>query len=265
MTVLAAIDDSAVARPVLDFARRAATLLDTTVEAVHVQEDGSGEHAASIADAAQVPLRFLHGDVVGALESEVLASDALALVIGTRGHAAGAAPAGHVALDVVQALGCTVVVVPPDAEDRPLRRVLVAVEGDGVSPGLRRLVEQIGERPTPELIALHVIEPADVPPSPHPGAEAEAFDCEIRIRVAARSSPTRGSCASRCESAIPPRRCAKPRRSSTPISSCSSGTGSSRRRTVGSSARCSPTAECRWRSAPGPCDRLRGVTGCVSA
>ena len=185
MTVLAAIDDSAAARPVLDFAGRAATLLDTNVEAVHVQEDGSGEHAAAAAAAAQIPLRVLHGDIVGALESEVLASDALALVIGTRAGPAGAEPAGHVALDVVQSLGCTVVVVPPDTEDRPLRRVLVAVEGDGVSPGLRRLVEHIGERPTPELIALHVIEPADVPPfADSPVLEAEAFEREFRIRVA---------------------------------------------------------------------------------
>ena len=53
MTILAAIDDSAVAESVLDVARRVATLFGTSVEGVHVQEDGSGQRAAAIAEAAR--------------------------------------------------------------------------------------------------------------------------------------------------------------------------------------------------------------------
>ncbi len=85
----------------------------------------------------------------------------------------------------MQSLEDTVVVVPPDATDGRLRRVLVAVEGDGESAGLRRLFDHLGDRPLPEVIALHVIEPSDVPPfADSPVHEANAFEREFRIRVA---------------------------------------------------------------------------------
>jgi nucleotide-binding universal stress UspA family protein len=185
VTVLAAIDDSDAARPVLDFARRLAALLGTSVEAVHVRDAGSGAGAAASAAAAHIPLRVRDGGVVAALEKEVHAASATALVIGARADAAGAAPAGHIALDIVQSLACAVVVVPPDAADRPLRRVMVAVEGDGESHALRRLFEHLGDQPTPEVIALHVIEPAAAPPfADSPVFEADAYEREFRIRVA---------------------------------------------------------------------------------
>ncbi len=182
MTILAAIDDSAAAQPVLDLARRLAELFVAHVEGVHVQEDDSGRSAAAIADAANVPLHVLHGDVVSALRAEMHDRDAIALVIGTRGVPAGAQPAGHIALDLVQSLDWPVVVVPPHAADRPLRRVLVAVEGDGESHALRRLFDRLEERPTPEVIALHVIEPSALPPfADSPVYEADAFEREFMI------------------------------------------------------------------------------------
>lgn len=185
MTILAALDDSAAARPVLEVATRLASLLGTKVEAVHVQEDGSGQTAAAIADSAQVPLHLRDGDIVTVLGSEVRDRGAIALVIGARGLPAGATPAGHITLDIVQSLECTVVVVPPNASDRPLRRVLVAVEGDGESHGLRGLFEHLGDSPIPEVIAVHVIEPSELPPfADSPVLEADAFEREFRIRVA---------------------------------------------------------------------------------
>jgi nucleotide-binding universal stress UspA family protein len=187
--ILAALDDSAAARPVLETARRVAALLGARVEAVHVRGTGTGTGtggaAAAIADAAHLPLHVRGGDVLSELRSEVRQRDALALVIGAREGPPGAACAGHVALDVVQSFGGTIVVVPPDAADRPLRRVLVAVEGDGESAGLRRLFDHLGSRPLPEVIALHVIEPLDVPPfADSPIHETNAFEREFRIRVA---------------------------------------------------------------------------------
>jgi nucleotide-binding universal stress UspA family protein len=185
MTIVAAIDDSAAARPVLEVACRLGALLGMPVGAVHVQEDGSGSSAAAIASAAGVALHTRSGNPVGALRSEVEELEADALVIGVRGVPAGASPAGHVALDMVQSLDCTIVVVPPDATDRPLRRVLVAVEGDGESHGLRGLFEHLGDRLVPEVIAFHVIEPSALPPfADSPVFEADAFEREFRIRVA---------------------------------------------------------------------------------
>jgi nucleotide-binding universal stress UspA family protein len=184
-TLIAALDDSAAARPVLQVAQRLCALLAWQVEAVHVREDGSGDTAAAIAEAAGVPLRFCDGDTIAALVSEVRERDAIALVIGARGVPAGASPAGHIALDLVQALDRPIVVVPPHATDRPLRRTLVAIEGDGESKALRALVDRLGDRATPEVIAVHILEPDDLPMfGDSPVLEAEAFEREFMIRAA---------------------------------------------------------------------------------
>ena len=74
--------------------------------------------------------------------------------------------------------------MPPHAADRPLRRVLVAVEGDGESTTLRGLFERLGGSATPEVIALHVIEPSELPPfADSPAHEAAAFEQEFMIQV----------------------------------------------------------------------------------
>lgn len=186
-TLIAAIDDSAAASPVLEVARRIAALLDVDVEAVHVQEDGSGSTATAVSTAAGVALHMRARDagIVATLVAEAHDRDAVALVIGTRGLPAGASPAGHVALDLLQSLKRPVVVVPPNATDRPLHRVLVAVEGDGESHALRALFNRIGETATPEVIALHVLEPKHLPPfADSPVLEAEAFEREFLMRTA---------------------------------------------------------------------------------
>ena len=190
MKVLAAIDDSAAAQPVLDVARRLGELIVARVESVHVQEDGSGENATGDLAAAHVPLHVRHGDIVSVLRSEASERDVVTLVIGTRGVPAGPSPAGHVAIDLVQSLDRPIVVVPPHATDRPLRSVLVAVEGDGESHALGRLFEQLGNRATPEVIALHVTEPSNLPPFADSAVhEADAFAREFMIRSASGVVP----------------------------------------------------------------------------
>jgi len=54
-TLIAAIDDSAAALPVLEVAQRIAALLGVDVEALHVPEDGSGSTATAVAAAVGVP------------------------------------------------------------------------------------------------------------------------------------------------------------------------------------------------------------------
>lgn len=193
-TMLAAIDDSDAARPVVEVAQRLAALLGAPLELVHVREKGVGLVATEIAEAAGLPLRVRSGEVAAALIAEARERDPLAFVIGARGRQGGASPAGHIALELVQALECPVVVVPPHATDRPLRRILVAVEGDGESDTLRGLFERIGTRPTPDVIALHVLEPDDLPMfADSPALEAEAFGREFMTRAASSivTDPTR--------------------------------------------------------------------------
>jgi nucleotide-binding universal stress UspA family protein len=194
--LLAALDDSAAARPVLAAARRVAPYVDADVVGVHVREDGSGSTARALADAAEVPLlvRDADGaDVVAELGAALHELQALAIVAGARRVPAGAQPAGHVAIRLVQEMRTAVVIVPPDAEDRPILRVLVSVEGNGESDALVAFIDRLDELPgpevpDPEVVALHVFEPADLPLfGDEPVLETEAWAHEFLRRVA--SSP----------------------------------------------------------------------------
>ena len=197
MTILAALDDSEIAGAVLDTARRLGSMLDVPVEAIHVRErDGDdGRVCARVAESAGLPLRVRAGEIgeVGeVLRSDVRERAATILVIGARQPGADNAPAGHVTFEVVQSVDCTIVVVPPGHEDRPVRRVLVAVEGNGESRGLRGLFRHLGDRSAPEVIAVHVIEPSSLPPfADSPVLEADAFEREFGIRAAGNVLPDR--------------------------------------------------------------------------
>jgi len=110
-TVLACIDNSAAARPVLALARALAPLFDAEVEAVHVVEDG--ETAREAARAFDVKIHTLHGDVVEALADAIREENVVAAVVGARGRPKGPRPAGHVALELAERADAPVLVVPP--------------------------------------------------------------------------------------------------------------------------------------------------------
>jgi len=156
--VVAAIDNSAAARPVLTTARAISVVLGGATEAVHVLENGD-ETARAMADSAGVELRTLSGDPAEALADVVSEEDVLALVLGTHGRLSGRRRAGHLALDIAGRTDKPVVAVPP--ETRPperLQKVLVAMEG---SPGKRRaLLRSIALSTSAglEIVIVHVDE-----------------------------------------------------------------------------------------------------------
>jgi len=175
--VLAAIDNSAAAQPVLNLARELARLAGGEVEAVYVEEAGTTHTAAEIARSLGLALHRRQGDVATAILAAENERDAIAVVVGARGMPAGASPAGHVTMELVQELHVAVAVVPPQAQVRPIARVLVAVEGDGENHALRQLRRDFG-RVDLELIALHVFEPDRLPLfADEPVLETEAW-CE---------------------------------------------------------------------------------------
>src|SRR5262249_57440368 len=103
---------------------------------------------------------------------------------GARGGPSAPLPVGRVAFRFVKDLGVPVVLVPPLAGDRELKRVLVAVEGDGESEALTALMEQLDDD-APEIIALHVFAPEDLPMfGDEPGYEREAWADEFLRRAA---------------------------------------------------------------------------------
>ena len=156
--VIAAIDNSAAARPVLTMARALVVALAGGLEALHVSENGD-ETARASAEAVGVALRTLSGDPLEQLAQVASEGDVVALVLGARGALGGPRPAGHLALALASRTDKPVVVVPPDARPpEQLHRVLIAMEG---SPGKARALQRSVELSTDaglEIVVVHVDE-----------------------------------------------------------------------------------------------------------
>jgi nucleotide-binding universal stress UspA family protein len=155
-TVLAALDNSLAANPVLVAARALARVLGDRLEAIHVLGDGVGE-AEGAARGAGVPLRVANGPVVERLVEAGEADDVSAMVIGARGTVASSRTLGSTALAVVTSLHIPVVVVPPGAEVAPrLRSALVPLE-ETTSPLLTpRSTVELAPSDQVDVIALYV-------------------------------------------------------------------------------------------------------------
>lgn len=166
MTMLvAAVDNSAATRPVLETALRVGRLLGVRVHALHVQEDGV-RIADEVAAAFGVPLRVVTPPVTDALLDALRSPDVVGMVLGVRGTPAGPRPAGHAALDLVARVQKPVVLVSPEVRagaDRGVRRVLVPLDGtaataDAVRAAVRRLAAAGAD-----VLVLHVFDAVTTP------------------------------------------------------------------------------------------------------
>lgn len=161
--VIAALDNSLAAGPVLATATSLATLFGSTVEAVHVREDGA-RIAHGVASAAGYELRTISGRTVPSLVEAGMADDVVALVLGARRTPAGARPVGGTAFEVVQTLPKPVAVVPPDAPaPGRLRRVLVPLEGAVSSSIAPQSVIKLAHAAKLEVVIVHVLDEASIP------------------------------------------------------------------------------------------------------
>ncbi len=164
-TVLAALDGSPAARPVLDAALGIGELMGADVEAVHVAEDRA-ETPEWLAAQKGVELRMLDGPVEPRLIDALADEAVIAAAFGARSTAGGRRPVGRTAMQVLRQASKPIVVVPPDATGvvaRPIHRLLVPLEGtvpssQPVLEGLCPLV--VGDA---ELIVLHVFTSETVP------------------------------------------------------------------------------------------------------
>jgi nucleotide-binding universal stress UspA family protein len=182
-TVIAAVAADACAAPVLATAVALADMLDATVLALHVREDGVPSLEA-LTKAARVDLRQLRGTPVEGIVSAANGSDVAALVLGSRGASAGPRPAGATALEVVTRTAKPVVLVPPDA--RPperFTRLLLPIEGTRAAPPALGVIIDAARRSKLELIVLHLHSPATVPAfSDHEPHATRAWDREFLAR-----------------------------------------------------------------------------------
>ncbi|MEX2556137.1 MAG: universal stress protein [Actinomycetota bacterium] len=163
--ILACIDDSPSARPVLDTARALARVLKADVEALHVRENGTMAVQRD-AQAVDVPLHVELGDPISMIAGALREDQVLLGVLGTRRDAVGWRPAGHVALAVAEGASKPLVVVPPDFPSRApeeVRRLLVPLDGTPEAATAVRSSVHVFAGSGVEVVALHVFDREHAP------------------------------------------------------------------------------------------------------
>jgi nucleotide-binding universal stress UspA family protein len=181
--VIAALDNSLAARPVLATAASLARLLGAQIDALHVSGNGA-EVARSAAEAAGLELRTCTGPTVDRLVEAGSDEEVVAMVLGARGTPGAARPVGTTALEVITSLPKPLVIVPPDAS-RPgtLRRVLVPLEGTISSSLAPKGVFELARGAQLEVVVLHIHDEASLPAfTDQPQHEATAWTEEFLAR-----------------------------------------------------------------------------------
>lgn len=164
-TVLAAIDDSPTAEPVLVAAVVLSNCVGAEVRALHVADE---EPASLIAQAkkAGVPLRIVSGDAAEAICNAIEDEDVLFVVLGSRRRAETSRPVGSIAGVVCQTSQKPVVVVPPSLRwqvAESIDRALVPLDGTDASSRSVRRAWHLLKGSGVDLVALHVFDPESVP------------------------------------------------------------------------------------------------------
>jgi nucleotide-binding universal stress UspA family protein len=183
--ILAAVDDSAAAEPVVCTAVAIAATLGVDVRAVHVREGGAGTAEATAAHHGVAIEVLEHGDPIAVILERARAPGTEAVVVGTRDEEAGERPAGHVALQTFVGSTTPVVAVPPDGRlptGGRISAVLLAMEGgtpaDGCSPIVRRLADH-----GVAVVGVHVFGRPDVPAFwDQPGHAEASWSAEFLAR-----------------------------------------------------------------------------------
>ena len=162
-TVIAAVDADAGAGPVLSTALALATLIDASVIALHVRENGTSL-PKQLTSTAGVELRESTGSPIELIASAAQSPDVAALVLGARAIYGGAQPAGHTTLGVITRVSTPVVVVPPQAPPREqIARILVPLDGTRQSARALDDLLTLAHARRLEVLVLHVYSPATVP------------------------------------------------------------------------------------------------------
>lgn len=181
--IVAAIDNSAAARPVLGSALALARVLGASVEAIHVADDGGGTAQAS-AESFGVPFRTTAGNPFELLVELAAGDDVVALAVGARGRPGGPRPAGHLALALAGSIEKPVLVVPPDAHPSDsLQRVVVAMEGTPDKARSAKRTIEVAAGAGLELVVVHVDDEDSIPLfSDQVQHETEAYAREFLAR-----------------------------------------------------------------------------------
>ena len=161
--VLAAIDDSAAARPVLAVAQAVAQVLAGSVLAVHFPEGGP-QTCRAIAREAGLSLEMLDTAPPEGIVQRAGAPDVACVVAGIRGLPAATGSVGHVARAVAEACDKPVVLVPPETPvPFALHRVLFPMEGRSATEANLASTLELVNTSGIEVVILNVTDAASLP------------------------------------------------------------------------------------------------------
>jgi nucleotide-binding universal stress UspA family protein len=185
--VIAAIDDTYAAGPVLATGGAVARLFGATLEAVHVRQNGH-ETVTRLARDAGVSLSTVQGSVVESLIELGTSADVEALVLGTRDEESRTTPLGSTALEVVGAIATPVVLVPPRADAlRRIRHVLLPLEGTRPTSLAPVHVLDLARDAAVDVLVLHVLDESSLPLfTDQPQHETETWAREFLTRYCPR-------------------------------------------------------------------------------
>ncbi|MGZ3383166.1 MAG: universal stress protein [Isosphaeraceae bacterium] len=192
--VIAAVDNTAAAMPVLSTAKAAARLFHAKLQAIHVEEATTPIAARAAASAIGTRLLLVRGPTVAAAVTRIARQeDVVAIVLGVRSTPSGRRPAGHVAIKVATSVPKPVIVVSPDCV-MPVHfsRVLIPLEQSMVTASaLRETIEALRDARA-EIVLLHIFEERDLPlVTDQPQHETDAWIGEFLRRYCAYVDVTR--------------------------------------------------------------------------
>ena len=178
--VLAAIDNSAAARPVLSTAKAVARLTGAKPRAIHVREDGMAT-ARAAAETAGIELGVAALPVGPGLATAAARPEVITMVVGARATPGGRTPAGHTAMELITAAEKPLIVVPPfPRAPEPIERILVALDGTSASAAALRGTMELAHRGELDVVVLHVHDEATLPAFEEQGQhEHEAWTHEF--------------------------------------------------------------------------------------
>jgi nucleotide-binding universal stress UspA family protein len=181
-TVIAAIDNSMAARPVLAMASALAEIFGAEVRAMYISdEEGLTERTS--AETLGIEYCRCPGDPLEEICRAAEAADVVGVVVGARGKRA-TGHVGHLARQIADAVVKPVIVVPPEAEPAThLHNVVIAMEGNPhKARGLKSAVE-VAAGADLDITVVHVDDETSIPSfSDQVAHDAEAYADEFLER-----------------------------------------------------------------------------------
>ena len=180
--IVAAIDNSAAARPVLSMAIALGVVLGADVDTIHVAGD-TEQTAGAIAESFGLTCSQLRGDPFDKITARAGGDDVVAVVVGARRRVRGS-HLGHLARQIADALEKPVLVVPPEAEPRRrIRTVVIAMEGTPAKARSVKAAIDLASASDLELVVVHVDDEDSIPSfSDQVAHETEAYTNEFLAR-----------------------------------------------------------------------------------